>query len=113
MIFRAFGAIFCMDGNADLRWYSVRAVYYSLVVTYGEIILMSDEKSHILAADPATPTEMLAELARDPALAPIVAANPVAPGDLLEMLVQGQDEVVRRAVAGNPNAPVHILQSSP
>jgi hypothetical protein len=61
------------------------------------------------AADPATAAERLAILSKEPALRPIVAANPNTPPDVLEQLGSDRQAAVRRAVAQNPNAPPSLL----
>jgi hypothetical protein len=62
------------------------------------------------AASMDTPPGRLDELARQPALKPIVAANPATFGATLETLMDEKDTAVRQAIAGNPNTPVrHLL----
>lgn len=61
------------------------------------------------AADPATSTTRLTELARDPQLAALVAANPSTPAALLDKLGQRNETGVQRAVAANPNTPLQRL----
>ncbi len=62
------------------------------------------------AASMDTPLGRLDELALQPALMPIVAANPATSGETLEKLVAQKDTAVRQAIAGNPNTPVrHLL----
>jgi hypothetical protein len=56
---------------------------------------------HAEAADPRTPHERLRELAQDPALAPIVAANPAVGAALLsELTIQGENAPLIAALAG-------------
>ena len=56
-----------------------------------------------------TPAERLAELAEDPKLARLVAANPNAPADLLHELSHSDDKTVRKACTSNANTPVEAL----
>ncbi|MBO0781021.1 MAG: hypothetical protein J2P37_19555, partial [Ktedonobacteraceae bacterium] len=56
-----------------------------------------------------TPTARLAELALDPILMPLIAANPATSAATLEQLASRQDERLNRAIAGNPNAPLPLL----
>lgn len=61
------------------------------------------------AADMDTPAKRLAELACSPALLPLIAANPATPADLLAQLSTASEVAVRRAVALNPNASLQTL----
>lgn len=63
----------------------------------------------IEAANPQTPRERLRELAENPALAPLVAANQRADTELLRELGDRQDPATQAAVAANPNAPLETL----
>lgn len=62
------------------------------------------------ARNPATHLQRLETLCTDSALRILVAGNPAAPLHLLEILAQDQDEVVRQAVASNPNTPWKTLE---
>lgn len=62
------------------------------------------------ASHPETSAQQLTKLSTDPHLCRIVAANPSAPGNLLEQLARAQDRLVRQAVASNPNTPWHMLE---
>lgn len=61
------------------------------------------------AADMDTPARRLAELARFPVLLPLIAANPATPTDVLAQLSEADEVAVRRAVALNPNTSLQIL----
>ena len=62
------------------------------------------------AANIDTLPARLDELARQPGLMLIVAANPATSGETLEKLLVHKDKAIRQAVAGNPNTPVrHLL----
>ena len=61
------------------------------------------------AADPHTAPERLREFARDPLLAPIVAANPAANAQLSRALAESDDAETRAAVTSHPNAPLESL----
>lgn len=61
------------------------------------------------AADMDTPAQRLAELARFPVLLPLIAANPATPTDVLAQLSQASEVAIRRAVACNPNASLQTL----
>lgn len=61
------------------------------------------------AADMDTPAKRLAELARFPVLLPLIAANPATPANVLAQLSSASEVAIRRAVALNPNASLHIL----
>ena len=56
-----------------------------------------------------TSAERLAELAEDPKLARLVAANPNAPAELLLELSHSDDKAVRKACASNANTPMEAL----
>nr|BBH94904.1 hypothetical protein KTA_31030 [Thermogemmatispora argillosa] len=56
-----------------------------------------------------TAPERLAELSQQPALRPLVAANPATPPAVLEQLSRERDLSVRRAVARNPNTSLDLL----
>ncbi|MBE3564608.1 MAG: hypothetical protein IMW90_02650 [Thermogemmatispora sp.] len=56
-----------------------------------------------------TPPERLSELSHQPALRPLVAANPATPPVVLEQLSRERDLTVRRAVARNPNTSLDLL----
>lgn len=58
----------------------------------------------------STSEERLRELSMYSELRGIVAGNPSAPANLLEIFSEDQDVQVRQAVAGNPNAPWRTLQ---
>lgn len=65
-----------------------------------------------LAAEAAsidTALGRLDELAHQPRLMPIVAANPATSAETLEKLARSNDEEICRAVAHNPNTPVPVL----
>jgi len=62
------------------------------------------ERLRAEAADPETSPARLEDLARDPQLASLVAANPAASADLLRLFALGNDQEIRVAVAANPNA---------
>lgn len=65
-----------------------------------------------LAAEAAsidTALGRLDELAHQPRLMPIVAANPATSAETLEKLAKSNDEAICRAVAHNPNTPVPVL----
>ncbi len=73
-----------------------------------------------LAANPATPSGVLAEVARlDRMRAPpergepdeALAKHPNTPPALLARLAAGGDDAVREAVAGHPGTPVEVLES--
>ncbi|HEU5200395.1 MAG TPA: hypothetical protein VFU32_12215, partial [Ktedonobacterales bacterium] len=74
---------------------------------------MKDElASDPLAAEAAsidTSLGRMDELAHQPRLMPIVAANPATSAETLEKLAKGNDEAICRAVAHNPNTPVPVL----
>jgi len=53
--------------------------------------------------------ELIKELARDAHKRTAVAANPNTPPEVLAKLAKDKDEYVRAAVAKNPNTPRHIL----
>ena len=61
------------------------------------------------ARQPETPPTRLRELAQQPDLAPLVAANPVAPADVLRELGTSRDPAVLAAVCANPNTPIETL----
>ncbi len=61
------------------------------------------------AANIDTPPSRLDELARQPELIPIVAANPATSGETLEKLAGHKEKAIRQAVAGNPNTPARQL----
>lgn len=61
------------------------------------------------AADMDTPAKRLAELAQFPILHPLLAANPATPAEVLTQLGKANDVAVRRAVALNPNTPLRLL----
>ncbi|WP_052887981.1 hypothetical protein [Thermogemmatispora carboxidivorans] len=61
------------------------------------------------ALDLDTPPERLTELSQQPALRPLVAANPATPPAVLEQLSRERDLSVRRAVARNPNTSLDLL----
>jgi hypothetical protein len=61
------------------------------------------------AASMDTPLGRLDELAHQPRLIPIVAANPATSAETLEKLAKSNDEAICRAVAHNPNTPVAVL----
>jgi hypothetical protein len=68
--------------------------------------------SDLLAAEAAsidTALGRLDELAHQPRLMPIVAANPATSAETLEKLAKSNDEAIGRAVAHNPNTPVPVL----
>src|SRR4051812_28535322 len=62
------------------------------------------------ANNPATSVQRLEILSADPSLRSIVAGNPAAPVHLLERLVQDKDGQVRKNVASNPNTPWPVLE---
>jgi hypothetical protein len=74
---------------------------------YGIRILVFD----LVIANPNTPYEILAQLAKDEdySVRMAVAENPNTPPELLAQLAKDEDYHVRRAVAGNPNTPPDIL----
>ncbi|GCE07874.1 hypothetical protein [Dictyobacter aurantiacus] len=61
------------------------------------------------AADINTLAKRLEELARFPALQLLIAANPATPAAVLAQLAKVSKMEVRRAVAMNPNAPLQVL----
>ncbi|WP_069801356.1 hypothetical protein [Thermogemmatispora onikobensis] len=61
------------------------------------------------AQDLDTTPERLIELSQQPALRPLVAANPATPPAALEQLSRERDLTVRRAVARNPNTSLDLL----
>jgi GTPase SAR1 family protein len=65
----------------------------------------------VVAADPAVPPEVLAELAHDAdsAVRRTVATNPAVPPEVLAELAHDADSAVRRAVATNPAVPPEVL----
>src|SRR4051812_25028668 len=63
------------------------------------------------ASNPATSGERLIELSASAPLRRIVAGNPAAPMSLLEILSQDQDVQVRESVATNPSTPWQTLES--
>lgn len=66
----------------------------------------------VIARNPATPVELLAEWCkshRDVLVRASVATNPVIPSELLERLQFDTDDAVRRAVAENPSVSPAIL----
>lgn len=65
-----------------------------------------------VAANPATPPDLLRQLAYgDPAVRAAVAANPNTAPELLETLAHDISEYVRFEVAGNPSAPQAVVAS--
>jgi len=66
---------------------------------------------HGVAANPSTPAEVLAQLARDREVRWEVAQNPSPPAEVLSQLIEDEDRGVRSRVAHNPNAPVEALTS--
>lgn len=60
-------------------------------------------------ANPDTPPERLTELAAQPALQMVIAANPGTPETTLEMLSQEKNPAIRARLAQNPNTPLPIL----
>lgn len=61
------------------------------------------------AASADTTPERLTELAQDPKLARLVAANPNASADLLLELSHNEDKTVRKACTSNADTPVEAL----
>ncbi len=61
------------------------------------------------AANIDTALGRLDELAHQPRLMPIVAANPATSAETLAKLARSNDEAICRAVAYNPNTPVPVL----
>ena len=75
-------------------------------------ILNSDWHVHRSAArNPATPADVLTELAKDSDydVRSNAARNPATPVDVLMELAKDSDWHVRRSAAGNPNTPVDVL----
>lgn len=56
-----------------------------------------------------TPAKRLEELARFPILLPLIAANPATPAAVLAQLSEANEVEIRRAVALNPNALLPVL----
>jgi len=64
----------------------------------------------IEATSENTPAERLKQLAQQNiTLQRLVAANPAAPGDLLEELATSNDKTTQKAIAANPNTPTKVL----
>ena len=63
------------------------------------------------AENPATPSEVLKELAKDSDwyVRRYAAGNPNIPADVLTELAKDSDSVVRKNAAGNPNIPADVL----
>ncbi|AIE76159.1 hypothetical protein [Synechocystis sp. PCC 6714] len=61
------------------------------------------------AQSETTSPERLRELAQDPKLAKLVAANYMAPPDLLEELSHTSDKPLLKALVSNPNTPTEVL----
>ncbi len=61
------------------------------------------------ASDENSSPARLTELAQHMSLHPLLAANPATPTTLLQQLANTSDSLVRRAVALNPNTPVPVL----
>ena len=65
---------------------------------------------YVEAKDPSTSPARLIELAKDPALWPMIAENPNTPSELLRQLSQKASEQLSAALARNPNTPPGLLQ---
>lgn len=61
------------------------------------------------AQSESTSLDRLRELAQDPKLAKLVAANYMAPPDLLEELSHTSDKPLLKALVSNPNTPTEVL----